>query len=170
MRSIAPTVDAIAETYREGIPTSSNKQKFEAFKLLIDTQTALAAAERIMRITIDPNVLKGSVENQSFQTQSDRGERAWVRETYTLISGLHQLLRENTYKADTDPIKLLTSLVTTDTARSLSLPRLLRAFAKSSHFTHLFLGVPSHRQQMSIESSFNDKSLSRFLAYSTTAV
>ena len=160
MKAIAPSVDALATAFLKGVPAESKRQVVEATATLIDIQTSLAAAERILKISINPTLL----------TSSQGGEAGWVRDTYSLIRETHEHLRSTIYQPDAKPVELLCTLITTDTGSGLSLPRLLRAFAKSSFYSHLYLGVPSHREELSIETAFNQPGLSKFLANPTHRV
>jgi hypothetical protein len=153
-------VDALASAFLKGVPAESKRQLVEATATLIDIQTSLAAAERIMKISIDPTLL----------ASSQGGEAGWVGDIYNLIRETHEHLRSTIYHPEAKPLELLCTLITTDTGSGLSLPRLLRAFAKSSFYSHLYLGVPSHREALSIETAFNQPGLSKFLANPTHRV
>jgi hypothetical protein len=79
------------------------------------------------------------------------------------MEGIEERIRQG-YREQLDFVVLRNELFTVDSPKALSLPRLMRAFAKSASFTSLHLNSPTHRATLGIASDFSKPNLNRYLA------
>lgn len=167
MRALAPHIDQLAAVVGE---TRSSTGVFSVNAQLMNIQTALAEARHAIETSIPRTMLQEGGAHPYFVAIGQRSQGDWIRDTYWLVSSLSELVRSKLYAVDTNPSELRSKVLHRDSVDDISIPRLLRAAAKSYLYTNLYLGVPNQRALYGIKTDFATGSLRRFLANSSVAV
>ena len=167
MRTLAPFIDRLALCVGASDPATD---LFSVNNQLMNIQATLAEAKRAIEANLPATMLSEGGSHPYFVAISQRSQGEWIRDTYRLIASLGESIRVKLYAKDGDSLRLRSEMINTDSREELSLPRLLRAVAKSYPYTDLYLGVPSQRALYGIKTDFGAGSLRRFLANSSLAV
>lgn len=167
MRALAPHIDQLASCVGETRPST---ELFSVNSQLMGIQSALAEAKLAIETSIPRTMLSEGGAHPYFVAIAQRNQGEWIRDTYRLVSSLGEMVRSKLYAGDTNSSELRSAVLYRDSASEISIPRLLRAAAKSYLYTNLYLGVPHQRALYGIKTDFATGSLRRFLANSSVAV
>lgn len=166
MRTIAPSIDTVVNRLLQGANCSKT---ITAAEQLMAIQQTLAQAKVALKAAIPARILSEGSDHIHFVSAMQRPQGSWIKDTYTLIGALEEKIRQG-YRDQIDPVALRNDIVTNDGRDATSLPRLVRAFAKSAFFTGLHLSAGGHCVSVGIKADLSAQSLRHLLTNNTNIV
>jgi hypothetical protein len=166
MCALAPTIDKLSACLIQGTHDSS---PIAAAAQIMDLQRTLADGRTAVETCVPEQMLREGGDNIYFISTTQRPQGSWIKDTYALLANLEDRIRLF-YRQQEDPITFRNELLSCDTAGVTSLPRLMRAFAKSSFFTSLHLNSPGHRSSLGITADLSARALRQYLTNNTNVV
>jgi hypothetical protein len=166
MRAISPVIDKLAAHVLKGAQSS---YPIAAPAQIMEIQQAVAEGRAALKARIPEQMLSEGGDHIYFVSTTQRPQGTWIKDTYALLADIEDRIRLG-YRNQQDPVSLCNELLSDDSAKALSLPRLMRAFAKASFFTSLHLNSAGHRSELGITTDFSARQLSRYLSNNTNGV
>lgn len=166
MRALAPAIDRLAAHVIHGsTPSSSVAAATQMFQI----QEALADGLAAIKGSIPEQMLSAGGEHVFFVSTTQRPQGRWIKDTYTLLRGIENRIRDGLREQE-EVASLCRELLSEDSPKALSLPRLMRACAKSSFFTGRYLNSAAHRAELGIVTDFSARQLRPYISNPTNVV
>ena len=165
-RALGPVIDKLAAHILKGPQSSS---PIAAPAQIMEIQQAIAEGRAAVKAQIPEQMLREGGDHIYFVSTTQRPQGSWIKDTYALLADIEDRIRLG-YRNQQGPVSLCDELLSDDSAKALSLPRLMRAFAKSSFFTSLYLNSAADRSELGITTDFSERQLRPFLSNSTNMV
>lgn len=166
MRALAPVIDRLAAHLIQG---SNSSSPVAAPLQMFQIQEALADGLAAIKGSIPEQMLSEGGDHVFFVSTTQRPQGRWIKDTYALLRGIEDRIRDG-LRDQEDVASLCGMLLSEDSPKALSLPRLMRACAKSSFFTGRYLNSAAHRAELGITTDFAVRRLTPYLSNSSNVV